>query len=157
MHRGVHVCGREWQAVRWDVLRDAGWFGCGWCGGGVGGGPGGDLGAGGEAEFGEDVFDVAFGGALGDDELGRYLLVAQSLGDEVGDLKFTAGQWGCVLGEMSRGGGVGGGLAVQGVGNGLIEAELDALAHGVGEGSFAQGVVEQFPAFVVASDEVGDG
>lgn len=35
------------------------------------GDPGCDLGAGGEAELGEDVFDVGFCGALGNDQLGR--------------------------------------------------------------------------------------
>lgn len=41
--------------------------------------PGGDLGPIGEAKFGQDVLDVAFGGALGDDEL-------------AGELPFTLGE-----------------------------------------------------------------
>src|SRR5215475_7379959 len=52
----------------------------------LGSGPGGDLGAGGEAEFGEDAFDVALGGAWGDDQLGGDLLAGQALGDQLGDL-----------------------------------------------------------------------
>src|SRR6476620_8751445 len=55
-------------------------------------GPGSDLSAGGEAGLGEDAFDVALGGAWGDNQLGSALLVAQALGDQPGDLAFPTGQ-----------------------------------------------------------------
>src|SRR5688500_5574374 len=48
--------------------------------------PGGDLGAGAEAELVQDVLDVAHGGVLGDDELGGDLAVGQAAGHESGDL-----------------------------------------------------------------------
>src|SRR4051812_20017535 len=54
--------------------------------------PGGDLGAAGEPELGQDVVDVAFGGALGDDKAVRNVLVAPTLGNEEGDLTLPAGQ-----------------------------------------------------------------
>src|SRR5262249_33602212 len=91
----------------------------------LGGGPGGDLGAGGEAELGEDAFDVALGGAQGDDQFGGDLPVAQALGDQLGDLAFPGGQhaWGASRGgRMARGGR----LFAQCVGDGLIKAEVGA-------------------------------
>src|SRR5215475_11322228 len=97
----------------------------------LGSGPGGDLGAGGEAEFGEDAFDVALGGAWGDDQFGGDLPVAQALGEQFGDLVFPGGQyaWG-----VSRGGrrARGGGLFAQCVGDGLIKAEIGAALDGRG-------------------------
>ncbi len=53
-------------------------------------GPGGDLGARAEAELGQDVLDVVFGGAWGDDQGGGDVFVARSPGHEVGDLLFAA-------------------------------------------------------------------
>ena len=60
------------------------------------GGPGSDLSAGIEAELREDVLDMTLGGTLGDDQFGGDLLVAKTLGDEIGNLAFSAGQcaWG---------------------------------------------------------------
>jgi hypothetical protein len=60
--------------------------------GGVLGDPDGELGAGGEAEFGQDAFDVAFGGALGDDQPGGDFLVGQALRDQIGDLPLAPGE-----------------------------------------------------------------
>src|SRR5215813_15381850 len=86
----------------------------------VGSGPAGDLGAGGEAEFGEDVFDVALGGPWGDDQFGGDLLVTQALGDQGGDLAFPGGQyaWGAGRGGCRA---QGCRLFAQCVGDGLIE------------------------------------
>jgi hypothetical protein len=50
--------------------------------------PGGDLDSGREAQFGENVFDMAFGGPLGDDHCRGYLRVTQPIRYEVGDLEF---------------------------------------------------------------------
>jgi hypothetical protein len=50
--------------------------------------PGGDLDSGREAQFGENVFDMAFGGPLGDDHCRGYLPVTQPIRYEVGDLEF---------------------------------------------------------------------
>src|SRR5688500_2234625 len=62
------------------------------CGNGPRRSPGGYLGAAAEAELAQDVVDVGFGGALGDDQSGGDVLVAQPLGDKVRDLLFAAGQ-----------------------------------------------------------------
>src|SRR2546429_4923019 len=67
------------------------------------GNPGRDLGTGGEPELGQDVLDVGFGSALGDDEPAGDLLVGQALGDEFGDPPFAPGQ-------RRRRAGLGGGL-----------------------------------------------
>src|SRR2546423_3367356 len=56
------------------------------------GSPGRDLRSRGEAQFAEDVFDVAFGGALGDHQPRGDLLVTQAFGDQLDDLTFAAGQ-----------------------------------------------------------------
>ena len=57
-----------------------------------GGVPCGYLGAGVQAEFGQDVLDVVFGGALGYVEGGADLPVGEPAGHETGDLALAAGQ-----------------------------------------------------------------
>src|SRR6185503_19480926 len=59
---------------------------------GLPGDPGRYPGAGGEAELAQDVGDVAFRGALRDDQLAGDVLVAQSAPDQGGDLLFPPGQ-----------------------------------------------------------------
>ena len=54
--------------------------------------PCGYLGAGVQAEFGQDVLDVVFGGALGYVEGGADLPVGEPAGHEPGDLALAAGQ-----------------------------------------------------------------
>src|SRR5689334_13103944 len=54
--------------------------------------PRGYLGAGGEAELGQNVFDVAFDGALRYDQATGDLSVAHTLGDQFGDLTLAPGQ-----------------------------------------------------------------
>jgi hypothetical protein len=52
---------------------------------GVARAPSRDLSACSEAELDQDVLDVGLCGAMGDDESFGYVLVAETLGDEVGD------------------------------------------------------------------------
>lgn len=54
--------------------------------------PGSDLGAGGEAELGEDVLDVGLGGAGRDHEGLGNLLVTEALVDQFRDLALSTGQ-----------------------------------------------------------------
>jgi hypothetical protein len=54
--------------------------------------PHGDLCAGAETEFAEDVLDMTFGGALRDHQVGGNLLVRMSLGDQLGDFSFAPGE-----------------------------------------------------------------
>ena len=54
--------------------------------------PGGDRGAGVVLELGEDVFDVGFGRALGDDQIGGDLLAGLARGHKVGDPMFSVRQ-----------------------------------------------------------------
>lgn len=56
--------------------------------------PGGHLGSIAETQLHHDALEMAFRSALGDDQCGGDVLVAQSLCDEVGDLSFAAGQRG---------------------------------------------------------------
>ena len=54
--------------------------------------PGCDLGSGGHAELGEDVADVAGDGGAAEEEAGGDGRVAESLGDELGDLELAGGE-----------------------------------------------------------------
>src|ERR1700739_4529794 len=51
------------------------------------------LGAGAESEFGENAFDVAFGGPLGDDQSLGNLTIRQAAFDQLGHLEVSFGQW----------------------------------------------------------------
>lgn len=54
--------------------------------------PDGELGAGPEAQFGQDILDVSFRGPLGDDQLAGGLLAAHAEADELGHLPLSWGQ-----------------------------------------------------------------
>lgn len=56
------------------------------------GDPGGDPGAGLEAELGHHVLEVLADGLLGNGELGRDLPIGESARDQAGDLGFAPGQ-----------------------------------------------------------------
>src|ERR1700683_5743349 len=56
------------------------------------GDPGGDLAAGGESQFGQDVRDVGLGCSLGDDQRSSDGLVAQALREQSRDFLLTRGQ-----------------------------------------------------------------
>lgn len=53
---------------------------------------GGNVCAGGDAEFGEDAYDLGVGGAFGNDGVFGDLAVGQSFGDQVCDLAFPRGE-----------------------------------------------------------------
>jgi hypothetical protein len=54
--------------------------------------PAADLGSGVQAELVEDVGDVGLDGALGQEQPGCYLVVAEAVGGKLGDLQFPAGE-----------------------------------------------------------------
>jgi hypothetical protein len=51
------------------------------------------LGARVESEFGEDAFDMAIGGALGDDQALGDLTIRQPAFDQLSDLEFSLAEW----------------------------------------------------------------
>jgi hypothetical protein len=51
------------------------------------------LGARAESEFGEDAFDMAIGGALGDDQSLGNLTIRQAAFDQLGHLDFSLAEW----------------------------------------------------------------
>ena len=50
-----------------------------------------------ESEFGENALDVAFGGALGDDQTLRDLTIRQAALDQLGNFEFSLGQQRCII------------------------------------------------------------
>src|SRR5437763_214373 len=68
------------------------------------GGPGGDLGAGGTVELGEDAADVGGNRALTDEEGGRDLAVRLAAGDQGGDLALAPGEAAVGLAGGAEGG-----------------------------------------------------
>src|SRR5438105_3225689 len=99
--------------------------------------PDGDLRAGVEAEFGEDVLDVAFDGTCGDDQEAGDLPVGQALRDQFGDLVLPTGQSGFVAGRAAVLPDAGR-LISERVGDRLVEGEVGAAAAFGVEGGVAE-------------------
>src|SRR5688572_13200711 len=108
----------------------------------AGGDPGGDLGAGGEAELGEDVLDVVLGCAFGDVGFGGDLAVGEASGDEPGDLVLAAAQP-VVVAVAAVTPGATGPVEVgqEGVGPGLHGGHAEALRRGLGLGRDRHGLL----------------
>src|SRR5580704_395834 len=101
----------------------------------LGGCLGGEFGAGGDAELGEDVGQVHLDGAGGDEQAPGDGVVPQAFADQPDDIQFSRGQAG-----PARGGSFAAAALAGGVGHRVVEGKFLALFPGLGEAVLAEDV-----------------